>query len=131
MTGLRPYDRIPKSRTDATDPERTIASSNTTPRSCRRSGSAFALVWLNLAGGIIGNEGNPANLMYAAVLAVGSTGAVLARFRPRGMAGALVATALAQGLAAIIALAAGWGQTFPVTAVFVALWLLSALLFLG
>lgn len=91
--------------------------------------SAFVLVWVNLAVGIIGHESNPANLMYAGVLAVGLTGAVLARLRPRGMARALVATALAQGLAAIIALVAGWGQTFPVTAFFVSLWLLSAHLF--
>lgn len=91
--------------------------------------AAFFLVWINLAVGIIGSEDNPANLMYFAVLAVGIVGAAVARFRPRGMARALVATALAQASAAVVALIAGWGHTFVVTGVFVALWLASAWLF--
>ena len=52
--------------------------------------AAFLLVWLNLAVGIIGDEDNPANAMYIGVLAVGVVGALLARFRPRGMARALI-----------------------------------------
>ncbi|HEV7371235.1 hypothetical protein [Arenibaculum sp.] len=91
--------------------------------------AAFFLVWINLAVGIIGSEDNPANLMYFAVLAVGIAGAAVARFRPHGMARALVAMALAQTLAAVVALIAGWGHTFVVTGVFVALWLASAWLF--
>ena len=91
--------------------------------------AAFILVWMNLAVGIIGNEDNPANLMYGGVLAVGIIGAIIARFRPHGMARALVATALAQALVAVIALIAGWGYTLILTGVFVALWLTSARLF--
>jgi hypothetical protein len=91
--------------------------------------TAFILVWMNLAVGIIGNEGNPANLMYAGVLVVGAVGAVIARFQPQGMARALVATAFAQALVAVIALVAGFGYTFVLTAFFVALWLTSARLF--
>jgi hypothetical protein len=91
--------------------------------------AAFILVWMNLAVGIIGNEDNPANLMYGGVLAVGIIGAVIARFQPHGMARALVATALAQALAAVIALIAGLGYTFILTGFFVALWLISAWLF--
>ena len=70
--------------------------------------AAFLLVWINLAVGIIGSEGNPANLMYGGVLAVGIIGAIIARFRPQGMARALAATALAQALVAVIALLVGW-----------------------
>lgn len=57
--------------------------------------TAFFLVWVNLAVGVIGNEGNPANLMYGGVLAIGIIGAILARSQPHGMARALEATALA------------------------------------
>lgn len=91
--------------------------------------TVFLLVWVNLAVGLIGTEDDPANLTYGGVLAVGVVGAVIARFRPRGMARALVATALAQALVAVIALIAGWGVIVVPTAVFVALWLGSAWLF--
>jgi hypothetical protein len=91
--------------------------------------TAFVLVWMNLAVGIIGSEDNPANLMYGAVLAVGLIGAAIARFRPQGMARALVATAIAQGLVAVIALVAGLGYTLLLTGAFMALWLTSARLF--
>lgn len=68
-------------------------------------GAALLLVWVNLAVGFIGDENNPANLMYLGVLAVEVGGAVLARFRAAGMARALFATAFAQALVAAIALA--------------------------
>ena len=71
--------------------------------------AAFILVWLSLGVGIIGADGDPANLMYFGVLAVGIIGAVIARFQPHGMARALVATALAQALVAVIALIARVG----------------------
>lgn len=91
--------------------------------------AAFLLVWANVAVGIIGSEDNPANQIYYGVLAVGIAGALVARFRPAGMAHALIATALAQVAAAVIAMVAGWGFTGPVTLVFAALWLTSAWLF--
>lgn len=91
--------------------------------------TSFILVWMNLAVGIIGSEDNPANLMYAGVLAIGIVGALIGRFRPHGMARALVATAIAQALVGLIALVAGWGFVLILTAGFVALWLLSAWLF--
>ena len=71
--------------------------------------AALLLVWLSLGVGIIGRDGDPANLMYFGVLAVGIAGAIIARFRPHGMARALFATALAQALVAAIALVAGLG----------------------
>jgi hypothetical protein len=99
--------------------------------------AAFILVWMNLAVGIIGSEDNPANLMYAGVLAVAILGALMVRFRPQGMALTFAATALAQGLAGAIALIAGWGSTgenwprviLVLTGFFAALWLISAWLF--
>jgi hypothetical protein len=99
--------------------------------------AAFILVWMNLAVGIIGSEDNPANLMYAGVLAVGILGGLIVRFRADGMARALAATALAQVLVGVIALIAGLGSTganWPrvivvLTGFFAALWLASAWLF--
>jgi hypothetical protein len=99
--------------------------------------AAFVLVWVNLSVGVIGSEGNPANLMYGGVLAIGITGSILASFRPEGMARALLATAVAQALVAVIALAADLGSAganWPrdlllSTAFFATLWLLSAWLF--
>ena len=91
--------------------------------------TAFILIWMNLAVGIIGSEDNPANLMYGGVLAVWLIGAVIARFQPHGMARALVATAIAQALVAVIALIAGLGFTLMLTGIFAALWLGSAWLF--
>lgn len=66
--------------------------------------TGFLLTWINLAVGVIGTENNPANLLYAGVLAIGVIGAVLARFRPQGMAQALFATAAAQALVPFVAL---------------------------
>jgi hypothetical protein len=99
--------------------------------------SALFLIWVNLAVGIIGNEENPANLMYLGVLAVGLIGAGITRFQPRGMALAMFAMALAQALVAVIALATGLHQ-YPGGSVavivslngfFVALYVVSGLLF--
>ena len=111
--------------------------------------TAFVLVWINAAVGIIGD--GPVNLMYLGVLAVGFVGAVIARFQPRGMALALFATAVAQMLVPVIALViwkAGWQEllidpnsphppfhpgiapVFGLNAVFAMLWVGSAWLFL-
>ena len=79
--------------------------------------AALILVWLMGAVGVIGEEGDRADLMYFGVLAVGIIGAVIARFRPIGMARALLATALAQALVAVIALIAGKHQA-PISSVF-------------
>jgi hypothetical protein len=102
--------------------------------------AALLLVWINLAVGIIGDEGNPANLMYAGVLAVGVIGAAVARFEPRGMARALFASALAQALVPVMALMIWkpsvhpWGSpgvlgVFGLNAFFVLLFVGAALLF--
>lgn len=91
--------------------------------------TALLSAWINLAVGIIGSEDNPANLVYAGVLAIGAVGAVVARFRPRGMAATMVVTAAAQALTFVVMLIAGLGFTGPITIFFVMLWLISAGLF--
>jgi hypothetical protein len=74
--------------------------------------------------------------MYGGVLAVGIIGAIIARFRPRGMARALFAAAFTQALITVIALIAGLGapvngprEIVGVNAFFVVLFVGSALLF--
>ena len=98
--------------------------------------AGFLLIWLNGAVGVIGSENNPANLMYGGVLAVAIAGAVLARLQPEGMARAMIATALAQMLVAVIALTAGSGfpasgplEVLSLNAGFAVLWLTAAWLF--
>ncbi len=98
--------------------------------------AVFILIWVNGAVGIIGSEDNPANLMYGGVLAVGLIGALVARFRPHGMARALFATAFAQMLVAAIALSAGLGSPWSgpleillLNGFFAALFVGSAILF--
>lgn len=90
--------------------------------------AGFLLTWINLAVGIIGNENNPLNRMFFGVVAVGLVGAVIARLRPGGMATAMVVTAAAQTLVAVIAQAYGH-FTWVLTAVFVTLWLGAGWLF--
>jgi hypothetical protein len=99
--------------------------------------AAFILIWLTGAVGIIGSEDNNANLMYGGVLAVGLVGAIIVRFRSRGLALAMIATALVQVLVGVLALIGGLGATGPrwpwdvvgLTGFFAALWLGSAWLF--
>ena len=87
--------------------------------------------------GLIGVEGDTADLVYAGVLVVGVSGALIARLQSRGMALALFATASAQALVAVVALVAGKHQatvsSLPEILIsngfFVALWLGSAWLF--
>lgn len=90
--------------------------------------AAFLLTWANLAVGVIGNEENPLNAMFAGVLLVGFIGAVLARFRAAGMARAMIAMAAAQVVVAAVAQAYGH-VIWPMTVVFAAIWLGSAALF--
>ena len=95
------------------------------------------LVWVNAAVGIIGSEDNPANRLHAGVLAVAILGAIIARFRPAGMARVMGATALAQVAVAATVLGTGFGLGGPISRLDVviatggvaALWLISAGLF--
>lgn len=69
--------------------------------------TAAFLLWAMGAVGIIGIEGDPADLMYLGVIAVGISGAVVARFRADGMARAMWMTAAATIAVGVIALLAG------------------------
>jgi hypothetical protein len=95
--------------------------------------TSLALIWVNGAVGLIGSEDNPANLLYAGVLVVAAIGAGAARFRPSGMARALLATALAQASVPALAwsiwpsdFSPGVPQVFALNGGFVALFLASA-----
>ena len=114
----------------------------THPRTAYRAGfgltilAILLLVWLSLGVGIIGGDGDPVNRVYGTVLVIGLVGAVLARFRPRGMGRTVLAMAAAQLAIAVIASIAGWGMPYsgPVeilvlNAFFVAMFVASALLF--
>jgi hypothetical protein len=95
--------------------------------------AAVLLVRINGAVGIIGSENNDANLTYFGVLAVALAGAIIARFRPAGMARAMYATALAQAAVGVIAIFAELGPDSPkwpadiliLTAFFTILWLVA------
>jgi hypothetical protein len=98
-------------------------------------GAALLLIWVNLAVGIIGSEDNPANVMYLGVLAVEFIGAMIGGFKPRGMARAMFATALAQALVAVVTLVAGFTtgtaltKTLFVNTFFIVLWVGAGVLF--
>lgn len=66
--------------------------------------ASLFLVWLSLGVGIIGADGDPANMMYFGVIAVGIIGAAIARLQAVGMSRALFGMATAQALIAAIAL---------------------------
>jgi hypothetical protein len=99
--------------------------------------AAFLLVWINLAVGIIGNEDNPANLIFFAVIAIALTGSIAARFDAIGMARAMTVTAVVQELIAVTVLFVGLGRTdppgpvglFALISFFAFLWIASAALF--
>ena len=90
--------------------------------------AALLVVWMH---GAVATEDDSPGPMFFAVLVVGIIGAIIARFRPQGMARALYATAIAQALVALIAMIA-WKQYFEILILngfFIALWIGSALLF--
>jgi hypothetical protein len=100
-------------------------------------GAAFLLVWINLAVGIVGNEGDPRDAAYFCEVLFAAGAAFTALLRPAAMARAMLATAAIQLLVTALALAAGWGAreslgaagVLILNAGFAALWLVSAALF--
>ncbi len=100
---------------------------------------AFLLIWVNGAVGIIGHEGQDANLLYGAVILVGLVGSLISRFKAKGMSITLFAAALIQILVPVIALivwpppsiswAPGITGVFLLSAFFAAMFLVSAFLF--
>lgn len=92
-------------------------------------GTGFLTIWVNLAVGMLGSENNPDNLLFGLVLLIGLAGALIAGFRPRGMARAMYAAAAAQAAMTVYALVGGYGEVVLHVGFFVLPWLLSALLF--
>lgn len=95
--------------------------------------SAFLLVLVNGAVGIIGSEDNPANLMYFAVLAVGVGGAIVTKGKAFGMARTMILAGAATVLVAVIAVARGMAdsamEVASVNAFFIIQFAVAALLF--
>ena len=95
--------------------------------------TAFLLVWVNGAVGLIGD--GPANRIYLLVPFIGLVGAIVARLQPLGMSRALFAAAFVMALIPLIALAVGTADFSPgvapvfVNFFFVILFVGSALLF--
>ena len=69
--------------------------------------AGFLTVWVNLAVGMLGSEADPRNLLFGVVLLVAIAGALSARFRPRGMARAMAASALTQLVVTGVGVATG------------------------
>lgn len=98
--------------------------------------ATFLTIWINGAVGIIGDEDNPANLMFAAVLMVALFGSIAALFRPAGMALAMFAAAAVQAAVGVIAVAGGMasGPAAPYdvivsTSFLAGMWLVAGVLF--
>ncbi|HYJ83987.1 MAG TPA: hypothetical protein VEW26_14235 [Allosphingosinicella sp.] len=95
------------------------------------AGTAFLLVLVNGAVGLVGSENDPVNLVFFGVLACALGAAIAVRFRAEGMARTMAVTAGAQAAAGALALAMVPDlEGFLVgTALFFPLWLISAWLF--
>jgi hypothetical protein len=90
--------------------------------------AAFLIVWATGAVGMIGDEGDPYNLLFFGVIALALVGAVVARFRAEGMAYAMAAAAIAQLGISVVGMSTDLlGGVF--SAAFAGVWLLSAALF--
>ncbi|HEX8365127.1 MAG TPA: hypothetical protein VF603_07575 [Allosphingosinicella sp.] len=90
--------------------------------------AAFLTVWVNAAVGMIGAEDNPYNLLFLGVVVLASFGAIVARFRPAGMALASLLAAVAQAGLGLGGLSAD-PRGGVLSTGFALLWLLAAALF--
>ena len=97
----------------------------------------FLSIWFTGAVGIIGDEDNPANLVFLVTPLFALAAAALARFRAEGLARAMAATAIAQLVAGGIGVAAAANAPTPVfapealviIAMFTVMWLAASWLF--
>jgi len=94
-------------------------------------GTGFVTVWANLAVGMIQDEGDPANLVFLAVLALAVLGTLAARFKAAGMSKVMLATGAAQALVGVSVAVAALDnlQTAGLIAAFAVGWWLAAFLF--
>lgn len=97
--------------------------------------AVFLLIWSNAAVGFVGAGANYANILYFAMVLVPILGSILAGFKAHEMAITMVVTAVVQAMIAAFAFATDLvseEESFliiTITAVFIALWITSALLF--
>jgi hypothetical protein len=93
--------------------------------------TGFVTVWANLAVGMIGDEGNPANLVFLGVLALAVIGTLVVRFKARGMSTVMLATGAAQALVGVYVAATGLDNLYTAALItaFALPWWLSAGLF--
>lgn len=95
----------------------------------------FLLIWSNAAVGFVGAGANYANILYFAMILVPILGSILAGFKPHGMSITMVVTAIVQAAIAAFAFATNRVREeeslliLTITAIFIAQWLTSALLF--
>ena len=75
--------------------------------------TAFLLVWINGAVGIIGNEDNPANFVFLVVILMAVAGALVARGKAALMARAMTVAGIAQALVGIAVFAFNDGAEPP------------------
>jgi hypothetical protein len=90
--------------------------------------TAFLIVWMTLAVGIIGDN-DPVNLLFGVVLLIGLVGGGMMRFEAKGMAAIMVATAIAQ---AAMIVPAVWRESVEgviLIGLFTLAWLASAWLY--
>lgn len=99
--------------------------------------TCFLLLWVNLAVGFLGSEGNPANIMFLLVLGIAIGGSIATRLRAGPMVRTMLAAAIVQVSIAALGLAAGWAspgwkgvyEVVMGSTLFGGLWLISAALF--
>jgi hypothetical protein len=99
--------------------------------------ASFLLVWVNGAVGFLGDENNPANLLFFGVIATALFGSVVARFRAEGMVFAMLAAAFVQLAIGALAIPMGWAspgsqglyEVLLGSTLFIGLWLVAAGLF--
>lgn len=98
--------------------------------------TSLFLVWSNLAVGIIGSEDNPVNIFFFFVIMVEVIAVILARLKPRKMATAMFATAIAHALVPLLAfvvhkpeLDQGTITVIGINVFFIFLWIVSGLFF--
>ena len=98
--------------------------------------TAFLLIWINGAVGFIGDEGNPANLVFMAIIAMAVAGSIVAGGKAMLMARAMTVAGVAQAIVGVIVFAFNDGAEPPgrvglliLIEVFAAMWLGSAWLF--
>ena len=99
--------------------------------------TGFLLVWINGAVGMIGNEDNPANLVFGVIILMAIAGTIVAKAKAEGMVRAMAVAASAQAIVGLVVFARGIAANEPPGALgllmliegFAAMWLGSAMLF--